>query len=209
MTARVERFLDRLQEFARRVAALELPLNDIWMPTTLASGLWFSVREGLLGLVVAPIALWGRLNHWLPLHGALWFGKKTSVHPDEPAMRTIIIGVIFVLVAYLAIATVIGATLGVLWGLAYLVSLPFTASVDFWFADRIRRAVRRARGYRIFRSTPGLQVELIGEAAWLRAEASALDLQLRYPRQGAGGMIRPGPSATPFAAHQYADPSVA
>lgn len=179
MTARVEQFLNRLQEFARRVAALELPLNDIWMPTTLASGLWFSVREALLGLVVAPIAFWGRLNHWLPLRGALWFGQKTSVHPDEPAMRTIVTGVIFVLVTYLAVATVIGATLGVLWGLAYLVSLPFTASVDFWFADRVRRAVRRARGYRHFRSTPGLQVELIGEAAWLRAEASALDLQLK------------------------------
>ncbi len=179
MTARVEQFLDRLQAFARRVAALELPLNDIWMPTTLASGLWFSAREALLALVVAPIALWGRVNHWLPLRGALWFGQKTSVHPDEPAMRTIVTGVVFVLVTCLAAATVIGAALGVLWGLAYLVSLPFTASVDFWFADRIRRAVRRARGYRHFRSTPGLQVELIGEAAWLRAEASALDLQLK------------------------------
>lgn len=179
LTTRVEQFLNRLQEFTRRVSALELPLNDVWMPTTLSSGFWFSVREALLGLIVAPIALWGRLNHWLPLRGALWVGRRTSVNPDEPAMRTIVTGVVFVLVAYIAVATIIGINFGLVWGLTYLLSLPFTASIDFWFADRFARAVRRARGYRHFRSTPGLQVELIGEAAWLRAEASALDLHLK------------------------------
>jgi hypothetical protein len=148
------------------------------MPTTVASGIWFALREGLLALLIAPIALWGRVNHWLPLRGALWLGRVTSTHPDEPAMRTIVMGLVFVIVAYTVIAALLGVVFGWMWAVLYLVALPFTASIDFWFSHRALRAVRRARGYRRFRSTPGLQDELVDEAAWLRAEASALDLLL-------------------------------
>ena len=178
-TARIERFLGRLRQFARTVASLDLPLNDIWMPTTMASGIWFALREGLLALLIAPIALWGRVNHWLPLRGALWLGRMTSTHPDEPAMRTIVMGLVFVIVAYTVIAALLGVVFGWVWALVYLAALPFTASIDFWFSHRVLRAIRRARGYRRFRSTPGLQDGLVDEAAWLRAEASALDLLLK------------------------------
>jgi 1-acyl-sn-glycerol-3-phosphate acyltransferase len=178
MIARVETFLDRLERFARRVTALHLPLNDIWMPTTLGSGIWFIVRESLLVVLIAPVALWGRVNHWLPLRGALWIGRSTSTNPDEPAMRTIVLGLVFVLVTYAIVATAIGITAGWMWALLYLIALPFAASIDFLFAERLRRAFRRARGYLQFRSTPELQDELIDEAAWLRGEAESLDLQL-------------------------------
>lgn len=175
---RVETFLDRLERFARRVTELHLPLNDIWMPTTLGSGIWFIVRESLLIVLIAPVALWGRINHWLPLRGALWIGRSTSTNPDEPAMRTIVFGLVFVLVTYAIVVTAIAVSAGWLWALSYLIALPFAASIDFLFADRLRRAFRRARGYLRFRSTPALQDELIDEAAWLRGEAESLDLQL-------------------------------
>lgn len=178
MIARVETFLDRLERFAGRVTALGLPLNDIWMPTTLGSGAWFVVRESILVALIAPVALWGRVNHWLPLRGALWIGRVTSTHPDEPAMRTIVIGLGFVLVTYAIATLAIGATAGWKWAVLYLIALPFAASLDFQFSERLRRAVRRARGYLRFRSTPGLQDELIEEAAWLRREAESLDRQL-------------------------------
>lgn len=178
MIARVETFLDRLERFAHRVTALHLPLNDIWMPTTLGSGIWFIVRESLLIVLIAPVALWGRVNHWLPLRGALWIGRATSTNPDEPAMRTIVFGLVFVLATYAFVATAIALSAGWLWAMAYLIALPFAASIDFLFAERLGRAFRRARGYLRFRSTPALQDELIDEAAWLRAEAESLDLQL-------------------------------
>lgn len=178
MIARVETFLGRLERFASRVAALRLPLNDIWMPTTLGSGAWFVVRESILAALVAPVALWGRINHWLPLRGALWIGRSTSTHPDEPAMRTIVLGLVFVLVTYGIVTMTIGAIAGWTWAVLYLLALPFAASLDFQFSERLRRAVRRARGYMRFRSTPGLQDELIDEAAWLRKEAESLDQQL-------------------------------
>jgi glycerol-3-phosphate O-acyltransferase / dihydroxyacetone phosphate acyltransferase len=178
MIARVDAFLNRLERFARRVTALHLPLNDIWMPTSVGSGIWFVVRESLLIAITAPIALWGRINHWLPLRGALWLGRATSTNPDEPAMRTIVLGLVFVLVTYAAVAITIGAFAGWWWALLYLIALPFAASIDFRFSDRLARAVRRARGYLQFRAKPRLQGELIEEAALLRGEAESLDLVL-------------------------------
>ena len=148
------------------------------MPTTLGAGAWFVVRESILVALIAPVALWGRVNHWLPLRGALWIGRSTSTHPDEPAMRTIVIGLGFVLVTYAIATLAIGATAGWKWAVLYLIALPFAASLDFQFSERLRRALRRARGYLRFRSTPGLQDELIEEAAWLRREAESLDRQL-------------------------------
>jgi len=178
MIARVEAFLNRLERFARRVTALHLPLNDIWMPTSVGSGVWFAVRESVLIAITAPIAFWGRLNHWLPLRGALWLGQATSANPDEPAMRTIVLGLGFVLVTYAAVATAIGAIAGWMWALLYLIALPFAASIDFRFSERLTRALHRARGYLRFRANPRLQGELIEEAAWLRGEAESLNLVL-------------------------------
>lgn len=178
MITRVETFLGRLERFADRVSALRLPLNDIWMPTTLGSGTWFVVRETILVALVAPVALWGRLNHWLPLRGALWIGRSTSTNPDEPAMRTIMFGLVFVLATYVLVTLAIGASAGWKWAVLYLLALPFAAFLDFQFSERLGRALRRARGYLRFRSTPGLQDELIEEAAWLRQEAELLDREL-------------------------------
>lgn len=172
---RVERFIARLQTFAHSVSELRLPLNDVWMPVTAASGAWFIVRECVIGLIVAPVALWGRLNHWIPLRAAMELARRTSRHADQPAMRTIVSGLLFVLVTYTITAVVIALLVGWKWGLVYLASLPLSASVDFWFADRLDRAIRRARGYLRFKREPTLQTRLVEEAAWLRREAESLD----------------------------------
>jgi 1-acyl-sn-glycerol-3-phosphate acyltransferase len=175
VSSRVELFLRRLQVFEDAVADLGLPLNDIWMPTSLASGAWFALREAALTLVLGPLALWGRLNHWIPLRGALAVGRMTSRNPDEPAMRTIVLGVVFVMATYMLTAIAVGAMAGWGWALVYLLSLPIAATVDFLMSDRWERARQRARGYLRFRNAPSLQRELIEDAAWLRAEADSLN----------------------------------
>lgn len=175
---RIENFISRLEAFAHSVSRLELPLNDVWMPVTAASGAWFIVREVVIGLLAAPVALWGRLNHWLPLKGAVDVARRTSRHADQPAMHAIVSGVLFVLVTYAIAAGAISVLAGWKWGLVYLASLPISASVDFWFADRLDRAIRRARGYLRFKNEPALQTLLVEEAAWLRGEAESLDRQL-------------------------------
>jgi hypothetical protein len=148
------------------------------MPVSVASGAWFAVREGAILVAALPIALWGRLNHWLPITFARRVGSATSRNPDEPAMHTLVAGLVLVLAFYAVVALFIGHHHGVWWALAYLVSLPPSASLDFWLTERTRRAARRARGYVRMRADPVLRASLRDEASALRAEARRLDAAL-------------------------------
>jgi hypothetical protein len=174
----VEAFLDRLEAFRRRVHSVGVPVNDIWMPTSVSAGAWFMAREVAITALAAPVALWGRVNHWIPLALARRVARATARNADEPAMHTLVSGFVFVLVFYALVSIVVGLGAGWWWSIAYLISLPPAASLDFWLTDRVRRAVRRARGYLQFRRAPSRQRELIDEAAWLRNEALGLEASL-------------------------------
>ena len=50
-----------------------------------------------------------------------------------------------------------------------------SASSDFRYGDRLRRARQRARAYLRFRRDPALQPALLAEASWLREEAASLE----------------------------------
>lgn len=133
----------------------------------------------MIAILGFPVALWGRINHWIPITLARWVGRATSTNPDEPAMHTLVSGLVFVLAFYLLAALFIGHHHGAIWAVAYLASLPPSASFDFWLSDRIRRAIRRARAYLSMRRDPTLRASLRAEASDLRAEARRLDAALR------------------------------
>lgn len=177
--AQADAFLVRLEAFRARMRAAAVPVNDLWMSVSLAAGSWFAIREGTIALLTFPIALWGRLNHWIPITLARWVGRSTSRNPDEPAMHTLVAGLVLVLAFYLVVAIVIGWRFGPWWALAYLTSLPPSASLDFWLSDRLRRALRRAKAYLSLRRQPSLRAELRQAASDLRAEARRLDAALR------------------------------
>ena len=71
--------------------------------------------------------------------------------------------------------------------LVYAVSLPVSATWDFRYADRIRRARARVRTYLRLRRNPLLHRRLLDELTWLRKEATMLDeLVGRGPLKAAG-----------------------
>ena len=90
-------------------------------------------------------------------------------------MRTIVAGAGLVLLAYLVQGTFVYALAGPWWTVAYLVSLPPSATWDFRFRDRARRARRRMRAYLHMRARPELTAWLRAEAAWLGAEAVVIE----------------------------------
>lgn len=175
----IEAFLDRVWAFRARLREHEIPVNDLWMPVTALSGSWFVVREVSLSLLAVPIALWGRINHWIPLRLATWMGRATSKNPDEPAMRTLVIGLVLVVAFYLALAAIVARAVGLGWALLYLAALPPSASLDFWMSDRRHRALARARAYLTLRRNPVLRAELRAEASDIRATARRLDELVR------------------------------
>jgi 1-acyl-sn-glycerol-3-phosphate acyltransferase len=172
-------FLEELDDFQARLRSHQIPVNDLWMPVTAMAGGWFALRELVLLLLALPIALWGRLNHWIPLALARWIGRTTSRNADEPAMHTLVSGLVLVVCCYIAIAAVIGRVAGAGWAVVYLAALPPSASLDFWISDRLRRARARARAYLFLRANPRCRAELRTKASTIRAAARRLDASLR------------------------------
>ncbi|MFN2565276.1 MAG: lysophospholipid acyltransferase family protein [Gemmatimonadaceae bacterium] len=174
LRARAERFLDRLDTFEHTLRAERIAADDVAISLRRRHGVRFALREGGLLAVAGPVALWGRMNHWLPFRLARALGARDMTSRDQPAMRTILAGLVFVLLFY-ALATAFVARLaGGLAATMYLVSLPIAADVDLQFAERMRRARRRMRAYLRFRRDPRLRERLSAEHAWLTNEIGDL-----------------------------------
>jgi hypothetical protein len=178
---RVADFLGRLEAFRITLAVRDIPITELGIRPDVASGAWFGVRETLFGVAVGPFAWWGRINHWLPLTLAQTLARRTSRTPEDPAMHTILAGLVLVLLAYAAQTTLVGVLAGPLWAAAYLLSLPLAATVDLRFRDRLDRAWDRIRAYFVFRREPRLHDQLRAELRWLRDEALALEREGASP----------------------------
>lgn len=175
LRARATALLDRLDRWRSTAASERIAPEDLWIGVSRRSALRFIVREALITAAVGPLALWGAVNHWVPLRLARRIGLRTTRHPDEPAMRTIAVGFGLVIVFYLGQTLVVGALAGPWWAMAYLISLPVSARWDFRFRDRWRRVRARSRTYFSLRRQPGVGAALRAEADWLWQEAQSLE----------------------------------
>ena len=171
--ARIDRFVERLDAFRETCEHHDIEVDDLSVSIDRSSAVWFVVRETLLAVVAIPLAIWGRVNHWIPLRLARWYAQRTNRELDE-AMLTIVAGFGLVVVFYAAQVALVLYLTGVIWALVYLISLPLSASWDFSYADRRRRAMARVRTNLTLRGSPDLRRQLLDEARWLRAEALAI-----------------------------------
>jgi glycerol-3-phosphate O-acyltransferase/dihydroxyacetone phosphate acyltransferase len=175
LARRIDRFRARITAFDATIRAHAIAANDVQMSTKVGRGAWFVARETLIAAVVGPLAVWGRVNHWLPLRLARSLALRRSRTPDEPATNTIVAALVLVLGFYAAQTALVTWTLGWMIGAVYAASLPPSATWDFRYADRRRRTTARVRTYLRFRREPVLQQQLLSELMWLRSEALALN----------------------------------
>jgi len=169
----------------RRLDAVEhvaanhgVAIEDVGISLAPQRALRFVLREGWLLLLGGPIAVWGRVNHWLPFRAARAIAMRSIDSAADPAMRTLIAGTAFVTLTYLAQSVLVAVFWGMTAGLLYLISLPIAADINFSLSDRLRRAVQRARTFLRFRRDPGLQLRLSEELASLREDVLAFDRAL-------------------------------
>lgn len=186
LAARVEAFLARVAAFRGTLRETGVHVADLGISTHWHPTLGLVVREGARLVLLAPLALWGWLNHWLPLHLARTVAARESQGPEDPAMYTIAVGTGLVLVFYVLQTAIVWRLTTTWWALAYLVSLPPTETLDFRLRDRVRWVRRRVRSWRRLRRDPGLARRLTSELAALRGEAYALDAALATAGAGAG-----------------------
>jgi 1-acyl-sn-glycerol-3-phosphate acyltransferase len=175
VAARAAAFAERLEALEADAAGRGVALAEALIPLSVGRGAWFVVREAALAAIGGPLALWGRVNHWVPIRLALHLGRRGARSRDEPAMRTVVAGLLLVLAFYAAQAALVGAVAGPLWAAAYVLTLPASAGWDLRWSDRREDAARRVRAYLRLRREPALRTALEREIASLRAEAAALD----------------------------------
>jgi glycerol-3-phosphate O-acyltransferase / dihydroxyacetone phosphate acyltransferase len=173
------RHLDAVERVAAKHGVL---IEDVGISLEPKRALRFILREGWLLIVGGPIAIWGRVNHWLPFRAARVIAMRSIDGASDPAMRTLVAGTAFVALTYLAQGAVVAALWGAKVALAYLISLPLAADINFYLSDRLGRAVQRARAFLRFRRDPELQVRLSEELASIRQAVLAFERALGSPR---------------------------
>jgi glycerol-3-phosphate O-acyltransferase / dihydroxyacetone phosphate acyltransferase len=171
---RVRHVQRRLLSLRRTATKLGIRLDDVALNTGLPAAGRFVVRELLLAAVGIPLAVWGRLNHFVPFTLATWLGERTSTARSQLAMHTIVLGVILIPLFYAAQAALVWRLAGPWWALPYVASLIPSASWDLRYTERLRRIGQRATAWRHFREDPGLQDKLRTELFGLRDEAARI-----------------------------------
>jgi 1-acyl-sn-glycerol-3-phosphate acyltransferase len=173
----------RVESLEARLAERHVTLSDVHISPRMRHGARFVVREGALATVAYPVALLGRITHWLPLRLARMLALRTTANDpsrDQPAMRTIVLGLVFVLLWYALQAILLTRWFGVEAALLWLVVIFLAARVDFALRDRLRRGWRRARSYLALRADPGFRQTSLAEIRLVVAEALAVE-QLLVP----------------------------
>ena len=173
--SRADTLLARLSRFRAELRERRMAVEDLEISLGIGKGAWFVLREVAVIAALGPIAIWGWINHIIPFNVARAIAMRSVESGADPAMRTINFGLALVLAVYIAQGAAVAAFLGAMAALAYVVSLPIAADVNFRFRPRLARAIRRARTYLRFRSAPDLQQRLARELAELRAEALAVE----------------------------------
>ena len=201
IVARANALLARIEAFTSELAGLGIAANDVDISLSTMLGARFAVREGSIAIGTAPLAWWGRINHWIPFRLATAMGHRPALHPEEPAMQTIVWGLLLVLVAYAVQSSVVGSLLGGWWAAIYLLSLPPSASWDLRYRERLTRALGRMRTYLAFRRNPALQQRLAAELDFLRREAAAIAALLEADAGGGRTVTNDGsrPAGTAMA----------
>jgi 1-acyl-sn-glycerol-3-phosphate acyltransferase len=183
-----DEFIARVESLEQRLEARGASLADIRISPRLRHGARFVVREALVFAVGLPVALVGRAMHWLPLRLARTLALRPLADDpsrDQPAMRTIVLGLAFVLGWYVLLALFIARWRGSMVAALVLAIIFVAASVDFLVRDRMGRAWRRARTYLALRADPDLRTSAIAETDALIADGLALERSLIAP--GASG----------------------
>jgi hypothetical protein len=104
---------------------------------------------------------------------------------DQPAMRTIVFGLAFVLLWYALQGVLLTRWFGAVPALLWLVVIFLAARVDFVLRDRLRRGWKRARSYLALRADPAFRATALEEIGLVVAEALAVE-QLLVPAVAAG-----------------------
>ena len=170
--------LDTLQqELDQRGIALE----DVRISTRWSDGVRFLLREGPVLLLFAVLQILGRVAHWVPIRSARAIALRSLRNDpsrDQPAMRTIIFGLLALVGWYALLFAILDHLVGPANAIGWLLLFFASAHVLRLGRGRLRRAMRRARTFLALRANGTLQQRLIGEFDALVVQSVSLEAAL-------------------------------
>ena len=187
LQARAQATRARMDAFIAALRAAGIAPSDASISLRKRHGARFALRELALLALAGPVALWGRANHWVPFRLARHVALRNVTARDQPAMRTIVAGLGFVLGAYALQAALAWWLFGGWVAGAYLLTLPVAADVDLRYSGRLRVATRRMRAYLMLRRDPARAMALQHERAALAEEIAMLDAAITAEAPAGGG----------------------
>ena len=185
--------VSRLDAIEQDLHRYGIDLADVRVSTHLPDAMIFIAREGPLALVAGIAIVLGWATHWLPLRAA----RALALHSldrnpsrDQPAMRTILLGLAAVVfwyaVQFIVLAQIANPFLAFGW-----LALIFSAAHALRLRGaRLRRALQRARSFLAFRVDPSLQPRLVAAVDEVLEEALALEEVLVGTRGGTVGELQ-------------------
>ena len=181
MTAAADALVSRVDAIEDDLRRRGIRLSDIRVSTRLRPAVTFVLREGPLALLGAIAVVLGWATHWLPLHAARSLALRSlagNPSRDQPAMRTIIFGLLAVVLWYVVQLVVLARIAGALAAAGWL-AITFAAAHALRLrGGRLQRALYRARSFLALRADPGLQPRLVAAVDSLLQDALALERAL-------------------------------
>jgi hypothetical protein len=171
----------RLERLQREVDRRGIGLEDVRISMRWTEGARFLLREGPILVLFFPLFIVARIAHWIPIRLARVIALRSLRHDssrDQPAMRTIIFGLVALVVWYILLFVMLDNLVGVPGAIGSLLAIFVSAHVLRLGGGRLRRALRRARTFLALRSNAALQQRLIAEFDALVMQAVALEQTL-------------------------------
>jgi hypothetical protein len=181
VTAAADALVSRLDALEQELRRRGIRLADVRVSTGLSDALPFIGREGPLALLGVIAVVLGWATHWIPLRAARALALRSltgNPSRDQPAMRTILLGLLAVVLWYVAQFVVLTQIAGPLAALGWL-AITFAAAHALRLrGGRLQRAVHRARSFLALRADRSLQPRLIATVDALLEDAVALERAL-------------------------------
>jgi 1-acyl-sn-glycerol-3-phosphate acyltransferase len=88
-------------------------------------------RKGVVHPLASPLAAWGELTHRYIINYARDLALKRSKSPDDPAMNTIVLSLVLILISYAVQFAILCWLAGPWWAALFIATLPLGA---YWAA---------------------------------------------------------------------------
>jgi glycerol-3-phosphate O-acyltransferase/dihydroxyacetone phosphate acyltransferase len=169
---------ERVRDYRRQLKHDGIEPADVYLPLNIFRAVLFLLRELELVFIGAPLAIWGAINHLLPVLAVRQIARKLSTDTDHWATNVIYPSFVVFPVFYLIQLAAAWVLLSPPWAALYTLALPYTGIYLILYRERAGSAWKRARTFVFFLFHSATQRRLADEGRAILASVQELAAML-------------------------------